>query len=105
MTFKITRLDTIDTGTMEKVVKTVHMEIHKDGKKLYVPVPLSEPGKDFTVFEDLTEEQVVHWCKTILGEEKVQELESRLEERVNEVGTIPISPPWESPIGLEDNEA
>lgn len=100
----ILKLDTTDTGSLTKVVKTVHMEMHLQGQKLYVPVPLPEPGEPFVAFSELTEQQVVDWCQSVLGEDKIQALEARLQEKVDAAATTSMPQPWEAPIGLEDNE-
>lgn len=93
MTYKITRLDTTDDEI--KVVKAVHLEIHKEGQKLYQKVELPDPGEDFTAFENLTENQVVEWCKNLLGEDKILELEARLQIRVDELNKVATeTPPW-----------
>ena len=78
----------VKEGSLENVVNVVHWRLNASNDKYtattYSAIAMPEPsGTDFTLYADLTKEQVVEWVETILsvipepidGEPQISQLE------------------------------
>lgn len=84
LTWKINKLTTSTQGSLSNVVTKAEAQcIFTSGsicRSSYAMVKLrtshlEEEGQEFTEFDDLTEDQVIDWVKTNLGQLAVEELE------------------------------
>ena len=87
-----TEINKLQTNT-EKDVVTVHFTVQKEGESQYAKVNLPEPNeKNYTPYEELTEEMVLSWVtKTPEYERAVFLVEKRLQEKA-EIVEPPL--PW-----------
>lgn len=62
----------------------------------YGTVNLSAPGDSFTLYNDLTEETIIAWTKTALGNDKIIAIETRLTSALEELvtPTVGYGVPW-----------
>lgn len=81
----------VERHTADGIVFNVHYTVTaEDGtysQGAYGSVALSAPAEDAEVipFADLTEEMVAQWAKDTLGQEAVQNVESALQARLDEM--------------------
>lgn len=98
-TWKITKLDTRSDEQNQNVVITAWFKIiGVDGQYSATyenGVGLGEAGTPFTPYSQLTEAQLIDWCKSILGETYCQTLETSIQNKINELkNNTPTSLPW-----------
>ena len=85
-------------GDLTNVVQTVHWTVNgTDGTyagSAYgaVGVPVADPVT-FTPYESLTEDEIVGWVKTVLGEETVTAYEANVANQITAQVTPPIVKP------------
>lgn len=98
--WKITKLDTRSDDTNQSVVITAWFRITGvDGQYSATyenGVGLGEIGESFTPFSQLTEQQLVQWCKDILTPEYCQTLEQGVQNKINRLKNLTQQPqlPW-----------
>lgn len=108
-TWKVDRLDKINDGT--GIVKNIAAYVLSTNGEVSVSAPTEveltiDNIQDFIEFENLTEDLVISWVKTNLGEhvnylelenEKFIERETERLTAASNPETIPSKPPWETP--------
>jgi len=83
----------------EKDVITVHFTVQKDDESQYAKVNLPEPDEEnYTLYEELTEEDVLNW---IAGTPEHERAVFLVEKRLQKKAEI-VEPPL--PWGAEDEE-
>lgn len=98
--WKITRLDTRSDDVNQNIVITAWFKITGvDG--MYSAtyengVGLGEAGEAFTPYNQLTEEQLVQWCKDKLTPEYCQTLEQGVQNKIDRLKAVNVQQnlPW-----------
>lgn len=97
--WNITRLDTRSDEANQNIIITAWFKITGiDG--IYSAayengVGLSEVGDTFTPYSNLTEQQILQWCKDILGVEYCNTLEQTVQNKINLLKNTNITTlPW-----------
>lgn len=94
----------IQENNLNNVVYRVHWRYTKTmdiNNKTYsmsnydvINVPAADPA-DFTPYESLTKEQVLSWVQTILGQEYITTMDSRLEAAIiSQTERVALDPPF-----------
>lgn len=92
----------ISENGLSNVVKAVHWRLngtsgmHSDTVYGVVTMPNADP-EDFTVYDDITEAQVLGWVEGALGVDTVAQYKSNLEaalDRIINPTKATLSPPW-----------
>ena len=101
----------LERHTSDGLVITAHWEAVKEseGKRARVYGSVGLPMKDpsdptFVPFEELTEDVVIGWVKTQLGEEQVAEYEASLDAQLDALINPPILTgiPWNAQEVVDD---
>ena len=99
--FTVWKVANMERHTNDGVVYTVHYTVtrFKDGEQAgaYGSLGFEAPEPDNMIpYVDLTEETVINWCKTQLGEDKVTEIDAALDAQINEklTPTKATGVPW-----------
>lgn len=99
-TWNITKLDVRTDETNQNIVITAWFKITGvDGQYMATyenGVGLGEVGDLFTPYNQLTEQQLIEWCKNIFGIEYCQTLEQSVQNKIDKLKVINVqqSLPW-----------
>lgn len=102
-TWKIVNLERLtQLGDHTDVVNNVHWEaIDQDadgnsGRVYGSQLISTDDLSSFTAYEELTEDQVIAWVKEALGEDRVSEIETNIQDQIAELAnpSVKNGTPW-----------
>ena len=105
-TWSVAQLTTFSDDTYQDIVHIVDWEVTGDDGTSKVSItgstPLGRPDRTFTAYADLTEEEVLTWVQTALGELRINEVQGAIAATLT-TKNYQLKPlPWIEPKQLTD---
>ena len=105
-TWSVIKLTTISDDTYQDIVHLVDWEVTGDDGTSQVSAtgstPLGRPERAFTAYADLTEEDVLTWVRSALGELRINEVEGTIAAALTAKDYQAKPLPWVEPKQLTD---
>ena len=96
---KVDWLKAVDDSTLGTVlVEATYFLLASNGEFCFRRVVFDKPSSVFTTFEELSEQQVLEWVKTSLGEDEINAMKNGIISKSAEDKPIEsfVNPPWQN---------